>query len=73
MVIVLEYEQAEIKFGSEVEAELLLRVPVVELGTTDGKGLALCEDDDLEEGDEAELLALLVLPLLVVLIVVETG
>ncbi|KAI7194374.1 hypothetical protein KC316_g4846 [Hortaea werneckii] len=72
MVTVLEYEQAEIKLSPEVEVELLLMVPVVELGTTDGKGLALCADVELEEGDGTKLLALRVLSLLVKPIVVET-
>lgn len=74
MVTVLEYEQAEIKPEPEVEVGLLLIVPVVELGTTDGKGLALCTDVELREGDGTRLLLLLLLllPLLVKLIVVET-
>ena len=71
MVIVLEYEQAEIKLGLEVEVKLLLMVPVVGLGTTDGKGLALCAYVEPEEGDGAKLLVLLILPLVVKLIVVE--
>ncbi|KAI7164172.1 hypothetical protein KC349_g867 [Hortaea werneckii] len=72
MVTVLEYEQAEIKLGLEVEVELLLVVPVVELGTTDGKGLAPCADAELEEGNGTWLLVLLLPPLVVKLIVVET-
>ncbi|KAI7551632.1 hypothetical protein KC331_g2434 [Hortaea werneckii] len=72
MVIVLEYEQAEVKLSPEVEVDLLLIVPVVELGTTDGKGLALCADFELKEGDGTKLLVLRVLPLLVKPIVVET-
>ncbi|KAI7238228.1 hypothetical protein KC330_g2692 [Hortaea werneckii] len=71
MVTVLEYEQAEIKLEPEVEVRLLLMVPVVELGTTDGKGLALCAYFELEEGDENKLLVLLLPPLVVKLIVVE--
>ncbi|KAI6901796.1 hypothetical protein KC318_g4485 [Hortaea werneckii] len=72
MVTVLEYEQAEIELEPEVEVRLLLMVPVVELGTTDGKGLALCAYVELEERDENKLLVLLLPPLGVKLIVVET-
>lgn len=72
MVTVHEYEQAEIKLGPEVEVELLLIVPVVELGNTEGKGLGLCMYVELEEGDGTKLLVLLLPPLLIKLIVVET-
>lgn len=55
-----------------MEVGLPLIVPVVELGTTDGKGLALCAYVELKEDDESRLLLPLPLPLLVKLIVVGT-